>query len=219
MLKSFNSLLIDKVQCVSSENILPEFFSSPLYVHEFFWHDGLVQEFFSYACALAGYFFSKSPTPPQKLNGWPRPLCHFVTSVNQALLIWSGYFILGCNIQDELKFSKNYCKLNFVYETYYFSLGLNPPCTVIRPLTKNCLCSNCCNNFQSFCLFIGIPYRRGYLLYGPPGCGKSSFMYVLVSVFRPQTSLLHVTLLAVNCYKSDKNNQQLKNIIYFNTEK
>lgn len=22
----------------------------------------------------------------------------------------------------------------------------------------------------------GIPYRRGYLLYGPPGCGKSSFM-------------------------------------------
>ena len=36
MLKSFKSLLIDKVQCVSSENILPEFFSSPLYVHEFF---------------------------------------------------------------------------------------------------------------------------------------------------------------------------------------
>ena len=30
----------------------------------FFWHDGLVQEFFSYAYALAGYFFSKSPTPP-----------------------------------------------------------------------------------------------------------------------------------------------------------
>lgn len=25
-------------------------------------------------------------------------------------------------------------------------------------------------------LFAGIPYRRGYLLYGPPGCGKSSFM-------------------------------------------
>lgn len=24
--------------------------------------------------------------------------------------------------------------------------------------------------------FLGIPYRRGYLLYGPPGCGKSSFM-------------------------------------------
>lgn len=24
--------------------------------------------------------------------------------------------------------------------------------------------------------FSGIPYRRGYLLHGPPGCGKSSFM-------------------------------------------
>ena len=44
--------------------------------------DGLVQEFFSYAYALAGYIFSKSPTPPlppppppppppQKLNGRP----------------------------------------------------------------------------------------------------------------------------------------------------
>eukprot|EP01124_Arcella_intermedia_P000886 TRINITY_DN1046_c0_g1_i1.p2 TRINITY_DN1046_c0_g1~~TRINITY_DN1046_c0_g1_i1.p2 ORF type:complete len:135 (+),score=17.48 TRINITY_DN1046_c0_g1_i1:480-884(+) len=25
----------------------------------------------------------------------------------------------------------------------------------------------------------GIPYRRGYLLYGPPGCGKSSFVQAL----------------------------------------
>ncbi len=25
----------------------------------------------------------------------------------------------------------------------------------------------------------GIPYRRGYLLYGPPGCGKSSFIVAL----------------------------------------
>lgn len=25
----------------------------------------------------------------------------------------------------------------------------------------------------------GIPYRRGYLLYGPPGCGKSSFITAL----------------------------------------
>ncbi|KRY31356.1 Mitochondrial chaperone BCS1 [Trichinella spiralis] len=27
----------------------------------------------------------------------------------------------------------------------------------------------------------GIPYRRGYLLYGPPGCGKSSFITALAS--------------------------------------
>jgi chaperone BCS1 len=25
----------------------------------------------------------------------------------------------------------------------------------------------------------GVPYRRGYLLYGPPGCGKSSFIFAL----------------------------------------
>lgn len=30
-----------------------------------------------------------------------------------------------------------------------------------------------------FVNFIGIPYRRGYLLYGPPGCGKSSFITAL----------------------------------------
>lgn len=29
--------------------------------------------------------------------------------------------------------------------------------------------------------FSGIPYRRGYLLHGPPGCGKSSFITALAS--------------------------------------
>ncbi|KAL5964429.1 Mitochondrial chaperone BCS1 [Taenia solium] len=28
----------------------------------------------------------------------------------------------------------------------------------------------------------GIPYRRGYLLYGPPGCGKSSFITALAGI-------------------------------------
>lgn len=27
--------------------------------------------------------------------------------------------------------------------------------------------------------FAGIPYRRGYLLHGPPGCGKSSYITAL----------------------------------------
>lgn len=27
----------------------------------------------------------------------------------------------------------------------------------------------------------GLPYRRGYLFYGPPGCGKSSFLFTLAS--------------------------------------
>jgi len=30
---------------------------------------------------------------------------------------------------------------------------------------------------------LGIPYRRGYLFYGPPGCGKSSFIKVLAGYF------------------------------------
>ena len=83
MLKSFNSLLIDKVQCVSSENILPEFFSSPLYVHEFFfWHDGLVQEFFSYAYALAGYFFQNHPPPPSEVK-WSAPKLFMTEADNE----------------------------------------------------------------------------------------------------------------------------------------
>ena len=28
----------------------------------------------------------------------------------------------------------------------------------------------------------GIPYRRGYILYGPPGCGKSSYIYALAGM-------------------------------------
>ena len=28
-------------------------------------------------------------------------------------------------------------------------------------------------------IFLGIPYRRGYLLHGPPGCGKSSYITAL----------------------------------------
>ena len=64
MLKSFNSLLIDKVQCVSSENILPEFFSSPLYVHEFFlarWSCARI--FFLCICTCRIFFFQNHPPP------------------------------------------------------------------------------------------------------------------------------------------------------------
>ena len=62
MLKSFNSLLIDKVQCVSSGNIFPEFFPAHSTCMTFFWADGLGKNFFLYAYALAGYFF-KIPPP------------------------------------------------------------------------------------------------------------------------------------------------------------
>lgn len=42
-----------------------------------------------------------------------------------------------------------------------------------------------CGSSKSIAMLIyfyaGIPYRRGYLLYGPPGCGKSSFITALAS--------------------------------------
>jgi chaperone BCS1 len=33
----------------------------------------------------------------------------------------------------------------------------------------------------------GIPYRRGYLLHGPPGCGKSSYITALAGMVAPLT--------------------------------
>lgn len=36
----------------------------------------------------------------------------------------------------------------------------------------------------------GIPYRRGYLLYGPPGCGKSSFITALAGMMFPTFSYM-----------------------------
>jgi len=41
-------------------------------VREFFLDNSLVQEIFSYAHALAGYFFSKSPNPPSEVK-WLAP--------------------------------------------------------------------------------------------------------------------------------------------------
>ncbi|PMD54988.1 uncharacterized protein K444DRAFT_538200, partial [Hyaloscypha bicolor E] len=48
-----------------------------------------------------------------------------------------------------------------------------------------------------------IPYRRGYLLYGPPETGKSSFFYAITEVF----SLNIYTL-----YLSDINEASLKSL-------
>lgn len=39
----------------------------------------------------------------------------------------------------------------------------------------------------------GIPYRRGYLLYGPPGCGKSSFITALAGELDYNICLLNLS--------------------------
>ena len=58
MLKSFNSLLIQKFSVSAQGTSCQNFFPAHCTCVKFFWDDGLVQEFFSYAYALAGYFFS-----------------------------------------------------------------------------------------------------------------------------------------------------------------
>ncbi|CAM9089949.1 unnamed protein product, partial [Ectocarpus fasciculatus] len=39
----------------------------------------------------------------------------------------------------------------------------------------------------------GIPYRRGYMLYGPPGCGKTSFAQVLAGELNLDICMLALT--------------------------
>lgn len=54
----------------------------------------------------------------------------------------------------------------------------------------------------------GIPYRRGYLLYGPPGCGKSSFITALAGELEFSICLLNLSERGLT---DDRLNQLLNN--------
>ena len=71
MLKSFNSMLI-KFNVSTQETSCTNFFSSPLYVCEFFWTIALCREVFLTHRHLQDIFFKITQPPhPKKLNGWP----------------------------------------------------------------------------------------------------------------------------------------------------
>ena len=49
-------------------------------------------------------------------------------------------------------------------------------------------------NEPSYYADLGIPYRRGYLLYGPPGNGKTSFCQALAGASHRQCSAAAVVV-------------------------
>ena len=55
----------------------------------------------------------------------------------------------------------------------------------------------------------GIPYRRGYLLHGPPGSGKSSFIQALAGSFNYDICLLNLSERGLG---DDKLNHLLSNV-------
>lgn len=56
----------------------------------------------------------------------------------------------------------------------------------------------------------GIPYRRGYLLHGPPGSGKSSFIQALAGELNYDISLLNLSERGLG---DDKLNHLLSNVM------
>ncbi|VDO04077.1 unnamed protein product [Rodentolepis nana] len=49
----------------------------------------------------------------------------------------------------------------------------------------------------------GIPYRRGYLLYGPPGCGKSSFITALAGHLEYNICVLNLSEMGMSADRLD----------------
>ena len=57
---------------------------------------------------------------------------------------------------------------------------------------------------------VGIPYRRGYLLHGPPGSGKSSFIQALAGELNYDICLLNLSERGLG---DDKLNHLLSNVV------
>lgn len=68
----------------------------------------------------------------------------------------------------------------------------------------------CIKPFTTGChiLILGVPYRRGYLLHGPPGSGKTSFIQALAAAHDYDVCLLNLSERGLS---DDKLNHLLSN--------
>jgi chaperone BCS1 len=72
----------------------------------------------------------------------------------------------------------------------------------IKGALKNDL-ANDIDNFlkgKDFYVSHGIPFKRGFLLYGPPGCGKTSLVGALAGKFNLSVCLLQIGMMWVVCF-------------------
>jgi len=55
-------------------------------------------------------------------------------------------------------------------------------------------------------MYAGIPYKRGYLFYGPPGSGKTSFITALAGE-------LKLSICIINLNNQDLSDEQLSHLL------
>lgn len=89
--------------------------------------------------------------------------------------------------EERLKKTKRECwKFENVWQGSTIRLIKKPECYFIRDDVKQFLLRDVETFLKSETRYteLSIPYKRGYILYGPPGCGKTSFQYVVSNVFK-----------------------------------